>query len=87
MNSQERAALQLSPGDRVELVGTDDRWTRLVPGERGTVVRVRDTRDGLGEISVSVDWDSGSCLTMLPGAGDDVRKVDADVQLGLPDGA
>ncbi len=34
--------MTFTPGDRVELVATDDPYTRLRPGDRGTVTRVRD---------------------------------------------
>lgn len=46
-------------GSRVELVYTNDPWTELRPGARGTVSMV----DGVG--IVYVDWDNGSELGML----------------------
>jgi Domain of unknown function (DUF4314) len=48
-------------GKRVELVRCTDQYTRLTPGEKGTVTFV----DALG--SVSVKWDSGSSLSLIPG--------------------
>lgn len=51
-------------GDRVELVRCTDEYTRLQPGERGTVTFI----DSLG--TVSVDWDSGAKLGLVRAAGD-----------------
>ena len=50
-----------TPGDRVQLVWTSDPWTKLRPGERGTVIDV----DSVG--TVHVDWDCGSNLGLIPG--------------------
>jgi hypothetical protein len=51
------------PGDRVELVATDDPYTRLRPGDRGTVTGVRE----VPEPTIDVQWDDGSTLSVLPG--------------------
>lgn len=59
-------------GDRVALVRTDDPDTRLRPGDQGTVIRW-DPAQG----QLHIRWDSGSTLTMLPGAGDQVRTLTA----------
>lgn len=48
-------------GDRVRLVATTDPWTKLKPGDVGTVEDV----DDIGTIHVR--WDTGSCLGMVPG--------------------
>lgn len=48
-------------GDRIQLVYTDDEYTRLRPGARGTVSYV----DALG--TVHVKWDDGSTLGLVPG--------------------
>ena len=48
-------------GKRVKLVRCTDPYTRLTPGEQGTVTFV----DALG--SVAVKWDSGSSLSLIPG--------------------
>ena len=56
-------------GDRVELVACSDPYTRLQPGERGTVRLI----DSMG--TVHVDWDSGSNLGIIEEAGDRIRKV------------
>jgi hypothetical protein len=59
----------LKQGDRVELVHTDDDVTKLKPGDLGTFQR--HGPDG----GLSIAWDSGSNLRMLPDEGDVVRKV------------
>lgn len=58
-----RAATGRTDGhrQRVELIRCSDPFTRLQPGERGTVVLV----DSLG--TVHVEWDSGSTLGLVPG--------------------
>jgi hypothetical protein len=61
------------PGDRVELVRTNDAHTALRPGDRGTVHLV--TATDLFGIQVHVQWDSGSTLSLMPGTGDEWRVV------------
>lgn len=48
-------------GARVELVSMDDPYSRLVPGDKGTVTCV----DDIGTIHVS--WDCGSSLGVVYG--------------------
>lgn len=48
-------------GTRVELVQMDDPYSRLKPGDKGTVFSVDDTA------TVFVDWDSGSGLGITYG--------------------
>jgi hypothetical protein len=48
-------------GMRVRLVRTNDPYTKLKPGDEGTV----SFTDGLG--TVFVHWDSGSGLGLVPG--------------------
>ena len=60
-----------SPGDRVELVATNDPYTRLQPGDRGTVTSVTDSP----EPTVDIAWDNGSTLAILPDAGDRIRLL------------
>lgn len=60
-----------APGDRVELVSTNDPHTLLRPGDRGTVLSLRP--DG----GYEVEWRDGSRLTMLPDSGDVIRLVGA----------
>lgn len=55
-------------GTRVELVYTSDPYTKLKPGDRGTVTMV----DSVG--TVFVDWDNGSGLGMAFGE-DRIRKL------------
>lgn len=55
-------------GSRVELVSMNDPYTKLKPGDRGTVRSV----DDIGTVFVS--WDSGSSLGVAYGA-DDIKLV------------
>jgi hypothetical protein len=66
--------MDFSPGDRVELVATTDPYTRLQPGDRGTISRVTDHP----EPSIDIHWDDGSALTILPGTGDRIRPLPSD---------
>lgn len=50
-----------APGQRIALLHTDDPWTRLEPGDRGTVTRITD------EGVIVVAWDSGSRLGLIVG--------------------
>jgi hypothetical protein len=75
--------MAFSPGDRVELVATTDPYTRLRPGDRGTVTGVADTP----EPTIDIAWDNGSTLAILPDAGDRVRLLtgnDADPPASSP---
>lgn len=56
------------PGTRVQLVVMDDPWTKLKPGDTGTVSRV----DDIG--TIHVNWDNGSTLGIAYGK-DAVRKI------------
>ncbi|UNO42192.1 DUF4314 domain-containing protein [Streptomyces sp. MST-110588] len=56
--------------DRIALVPTTDPYTDLTEGDQGTVRRY-DT--ALAQLSV--DWDSGSTLSMLLDGGDEVRPT------------
>lgn len=55
-------------GTRVELIHMDDPYSRLKPGDKGTVRLVDDTA------TVFVDWDCGSGLSIVYGE-DRVRKL------------
>jgi len=59
-----------SPGTRVILIKMDDPYTRLKPGEKGTVTGV----DDIG--TIHVNWDSGSSLGVAFGE-DLCRKIDS----------
>jgi hypothetical protein len=52
-------------GDRIELVFTDDPYTQLKPGDRGTVRSVNT--DPWGDLQIGVEWDSGSTLSLIDG--------------------
>ncbi len=55
-------------GCRVELVTMDDPYSKLTPGDRGTVRMVDDTG------TVFVGWDKGESLGIVYGI-DRIRKV------------
>lgn len=57
------------PGTRVRLVRTTDLFTRLRPGDLGTV----DSTDDTGTIAVR--WDSGSRLGVITEAGDQIEPA------------
>ncbi len=59
-----------SPGTRVVLMKMEDPYTRLKPGEKGTVTGV----DDIG--TIHVNWDSGSSLGVAFGE-DLCRKIDS----------
>ena len=60
------------PGSRVELVSMTDLYTKLSPGETGTVEDVDDTG------TVFIKWDSGSTLGAVYGA-DEIRLLPAEM--------
>jgi hypothetical protein len=75
--------MECTPGDRVELVATNDPYTRLRPGDRGTVTSIADRP----EPTIDIQWDNGSTLAILPDAGDRVRLLpgnDADPPASSP---
>ena len=55
-------------GTRVELVSMNDPYTKLEPGEQGTVLCV----DDMG--TIHVNWDCGSSLGVVHGE-DFIRKI------------
>jgi hypothetical protein len=57
-------------GDRVRLVHTTDPYTRMQPGELGTIARI--SRDGT---RIDIDWDCGSALAMLLDEGDVIHTI------------
>ena len=63
--------MECTPGDRVELVATNDPYTRLRPGDHGTVTSVADRP----EPTIDIAWDNGSTLAILPDAGDRIRLL------------
>ena len=48
-------------GTRIELIGLEDAYTKLKPGDTGTV----DFVDDIGQIHIK--WDTGSKLALIPG--------------------
>ncbi len=54
-------------GTRIELIGLEDAYTKLKPGDTGTV----DFVDDIGQIHIK--WDTGSNLALIP--GEDSFKV------------
>ena len=64
----ERVRKKYPEGTRVELVQMDDPYSRLKPGDKGTVRFVDDTA------TVFVDWGCGSGLGIVYGV-DRVRKL------------
>lgn len=54
-------------GKRIELVFTDDPYTKLKAGDKGTVTFVDKTPFPDTPFQVSVNWDSGSRLMLLTG--------------------
>jgi hypothetical protein len=66
--------MDFAPGDRVELVATTDPYTRLRPGDGGTITSITDTP----EPTIDIQWDNGSTLAILPNAGDRIRLLPSD---------
>lgn len=64
-------------GTRVELVSMNDPFTKLMPGEQGTVQFV----DDIG--TVFVNWDCGSGLGVAYGE-DIIRKIQQHIYLLKP---
>ena len=64
----ERLRREYPSGTRVELVRMDDPYSRLRPGDRGTVEYVDDTG------TIFCKWDLGSSLGIVYGA-DVIRKL------------
>jgi len=56
------------PGSRVELISMDDPYSKLKPGDQGTVACV----DATG--TVFVNWDCGFSLGVVYGA-DQIKKL------------
>jgi hypothetical protein len=61
-------------GKRIELISTNDPYTDLKPGDRGTVVDITELPYEDTPFKVWVQWDSGSRLGILEGH-DDYRTV------------
>jgi hypothetical protein len=61
-------------GKRIELIGSDNPYTAVKPGDRGTVVDISELPYEDKPYKVWVLWDSDSKLTILEGH-DDYRMV------------
>jgi len=64
----ERLRKEYPEGTRVMLLGMDDPYSKLVPGDRGNVMAIDDAG------TVHVRWDSGSGLGLVYGE-DSFRKL------------
>jgi hypothetical protein len=62
-------------GRRVELIQTNDQYTKLRPGDRGTYEMCLKQPDGQHQHCIK--WDSGSTLILLEGV-DSFKFVDED---------
>jgi len=58
-----------SIGSRIELIAMDDPYTKLIPGDQGTVTHI----DDIGTVFVA--WDKGSSLGLVYGE-DRYKKVE-----------
>jgi hypothetical protein len=59
-------------GNRVEFISSNDQYTKLTPGTKGTISFV----DDMG--TIFVNWDDGSSLGMIKEAGDRYAFVKED---------
>lgn len=53
---------EIKIGDKVELIETDDSWTNLKKGSKGTIFKIEKDQD-----LIWVNWDSGEKLALLVG--------------------
>ena len=63
-----------SPGDRIFLVYTDDIFTKLKYGDKGTILYI----DDIGNIHI--DWDCGEGISMIPDI-DIIKKINREEKL------
>ena len=56
-------------GDRIELIETDDSWTKIKKGSKGTVFKIEEDQD-----LIWVNWDTGEKLALIYGV-DRFKKV------------
>jgi hypothetical protein len=54
-------------GKRIELIYTDNPYTKLKPGDRGTVTDVTEIPFKDTPLQIWINWDSGSKLALLSG--------------------
>ena len=53
---------QIKIGDRVELIETNDTWSNLTKGSKGTISKIDESQD-----LIWVDWDNGEKLALIDG--------------------
>jgi len=49
-------------GDKIELIETDDSWTNLKKGSKGTIYKIEKDQD-----LIWVNWESGEKLALIIG--------------------
>ena len=49
-------------GNRVQLIETDDTWSNLQKGSKGTVIEIEEDQD-----LIWVQWDNGEKLALIKG--------------------
>jgi hypothetical protein len=49
-------------GDRIQLISTDDTWTKIKAGDKGIVVEIEKEQD-----LIWVKWDNGERLALIDG--------------------
>ena len=49
-------------GDRIQLISTDDTWTKIKAGDKGTVFEIDEEQE-----LIWVKWDNGEKLALLSG--------------------
>ena len=55
-------AIKAKKGDRIELIHTDDSFTRLEKGSKGTVTKIEADQE-----LIWIKWDNGEELALLNG--------------------
>lgn len=61
--------MQIGKGARIRLLHTDDRYTKLRPGDEGTIDDITNT-PWPNTRQIWVKWDSGSSLALIDGKDD-----------------
>jgi len=54
--------MKVKVGNRIQLIQTDDTFTRLEKGSKGTVIRIEEDQD-----LIWIKWDNGEELALLEG--------------------
>ena len=49
-------------GNRVQLIETDDTWSNLQKGSKGTVIKIEEDQD-----LIWIQWDNGEKLALIKG--------------------